>query len=71
MDLVLSSMRQAVEQQLQLIALGQADFHEVKQHAIDIFHLKFRYFVDRIFDMDELFEVCFSSLADSGRPMSR
>ncbi|KAK3783011.1 hypothetical protein RRG08_015351 [Elysia crispata] len=70
-DLVLSSMRQAVEQQLQLIALGQADFHEVKQHAIDIFHLKFRYFVDRIFDMDELFEVCFSSLADSGRPMSR
>ncbi|GFN93894.1 DNA topoisomerase [Plakobranchus ocellatus] len=70
-DLVLPSMRQAVEQQLQLISLGQADFHEVKQHAIDIFHRKFRYFVDCISAMDELFEVHFSSLADSGRPLSR
>ena len=70
-DLVLSTMRSAVEQQLTLIALGQADFHAVKQHAIDIFHRKFRYFVDSISAMDELFEVSFSSLADSGRPLSR
>ena len=70
-DLVLSSMRSAVEQQLALIALGQANFHEVKQHSLDIFHLKFRYFVQHILAMDELFEVTFSSLAESGRPLSR
>ena len=64
-------MRSAVEQQLNLIAVGQANFHEVKQHALDIFHLKFRYFVQHIPAMDELFEVTFSSLADTGRPMSR
>ncbi|XP_059150612.1 DNA topoisomerase 3-beta-1-like isoform X1 [Physella acuta] len=70
-DLVLPTMRSAVEQQLTLIAQGKADFMEVKQHAIDIFHRKFRYFVDCIAAMDELFEVTFSSLADSGRPLSR
>nr|KAG5699160.1 hypothetical protein BaRGS_014459 [Batillaria attramentaria] len=70
-DLVLSTMRSAVEQQLNLIAQGRADFHEVKQHTVDIFHLKFRYFVQHINAMDELFEVTFSSLADSGRPISR
>ena len=70
-DLVLSTMRSAVEQQLTLIAQGKANFHEVKQHALDIFHLKFRYFVSHIYAMDELFEVSFSSLADTGRPLSR
>ncbi|XP_041366537.1 DNA topoisomerase 3-beta-1-like [Gigantopelta aegis] len=70
-DLVLSTMRSAVEQQLNLIAAGKADFYAVKQHALDIFHLKFCYFVENIPGMDELFEVTFSSLADSGRPLSR
>ncbi|KAK7099050.1 hypothetical protein V1264_003246 [Littorina saxatilis] len=70
-DLVLPTMRSAVEQQLNMIAMGQANFYEVKQHAIDIFHLKFRYFVQNIPAMDELFEVTFSSLADAGRPISR
>lgn len=64
-------MRSAVEQQLNLIAQGRANFHEVKQHTLDIFHLKFRYFVQHINAMDELFEVTFSSLASSGRPISR
>ena len=64
-------MRSAVEQQLNLIAAGNADFYAVKQHALDIFHLKFCYFVENIQGMDELFEVTFSSLADSGRPLSR
>lgn len=70
-DLVLPTMRSAVEQQLQLIALGRADFQDVKQHTLDIFHSKFRYFVDCISAMDELFEVTFSSLANSGKPISR
>ncbi|XP_067654997.1 DNA topoisomerase 3-beta-1-like [Haliotis asinina] len=70
-DLVLPTMRSAVEQQLNLIAHGKADFYAVKQHGLDIFHRKFRYFVENINGMDELFEVTFSSLADSGRPLSR
>ncbi|XP_046559637.1 DNA topoisomerase 3-beta-1-like [Haliotis rubra] len=70
-DLVLPTMRSAVEQQLNLISHGKADFYAVKQHGLDIFHRKFRYFVENINGMDELFEVTFSSLADSGRPLSR
>ena len=70
-DLVLPTMRSSVEEQLMLIAQGKANFHDIKQHALDIFHLKFRYFVQHISAMDELFEVTFTSLADSGRPLSR
>ena len=70
-ELVLSSMRSSIEKQLNLIANGNADYHDVKHHAITIFRLKFKYFVENIIGMDELFEVTFSSLADSGKPLSR
>ncbi|KAK3593899.1 hypothetical protein CHS0354_011502 [Potamilus streckersoni] len=70
-DLVLSTMRSAVEQQLNLIAAGKADYAAVLQHGINIFHLKFKYFVQSISSMDELFEVSFSPLAASGKPLSR
>lgn len=64
-------MRSAVEQQLNLIALGKACFNVVLEHALEIFRLKFKYFVNSISGMDELFEVSFSPLASSGKPMSR
>ncbi|KAI8513789.1 DNA topoisomerase 3-beta-1, partial [Branchiostoma belcheri] len=70
-ELVLPHMRSAVETQLNLIAQGKANFHAVLQHALDIFRLKFHYFVDSISDMDQLFEVSFSPLAASGKPLSR
>jgi DNA topoisomerase-3 len=70
-ELVLSTMRSAVEKQLNLIAHGQADFEDVLRHAINIFRLKFKYFVENINGMDELFEVTFSSLSASGKPLSR
>jgi len=60
-----------VEQQLNLIAAGKADFDAVLQHGINIFHLKFKYFVLNIGGMDELFEVSFSPLSASGKAMSR
>ncbi|KAL5006758.1 hypothetical protein ScPMuIL_015564 [Solemya velum] len=70
-DLVLSTMRSAVEKQLNLIAHGKADFNAVLDHGINIFHSKYKYFVENIQGMDELFEVTFSSLAASGKPLSR
>ena len=70
-DLVKPTMRAAVEQQLNLIAHGQANFAEVLNHAIGIFQSKFKYFVETITAMDELFEVSFSPLASTGKPLSR
>ena len=70
-ELVLPTMRSAVEKQLNLIAAGTADFRAVTKHAIEIFRAKFQYFVSNITNMDTLFEVSFSSLADSGKAHSR
>ncbi|CAH1786482.1 unnamed protein product [Owenia fusiformis] len=70
-ELVLPSMRSAIETQLNLIASGKADFHAVTNHVKMIFSQKFKYFVSNIVGMDELFEVTFSSLASSGKPLSR
>ena len=70
-DLVKPTMRSAVEKQLDLIAHGKANFESVLTHTLDVFRLKFLYFVKNITGMDQLFEVSFSTLADSGRPFSR
>jgi len=60
-----------VEKQLDLIAHGKANYESVLNHTLEVFKLKFLYFVKSISGMDQLFEVSFSSLADSGRPFSR
>jgi len=70
-DLVKPTMRAAIEEQLNLIAHGKADFNAVLEHTINTFTAKFKYFVEHIQAMDELFEVSFSPLASSGRPISR
>ena len=70
-DLVRPTMRSAVEKQLDLIAHGKADFQSVLRHTLEVFKMKFLYFVKNVEGMDQLFEVSFSSLADSGRPFSR
>eukprot|EP01135_Chromosphaera_perkinsii_P011275 Nk52_evm56s2367 gene=Nk52_evmTU56s2367 len=70
-DLALPTMRAAVEQQLNLIAAGKADYNSVLQHALGIFRSKFEYFTTHIPDMDELFEVSFSPLAATGKPLSK
>ncbi|KAA0203504.1 hypothetical protein HAZT_HAZT001792 [Hyalella azteca] len=70
-DLVLPTMRSAVEEQLNLIAAGKADFDSVLRHTLHIFAAKFQYFVSNIGGMDNLFEVSFSPLSESGKPFSR
>ena len=70
-DLVKPTMRSAVEKQLDLIAHGKATMDSVLKHTLEVFKLKFLYFVKNITGMDQLFEVSFSTLADSGRPFSR
>lgn len=70
-ELVLPTMRSAVEKQLTLIAQGKADFDSVLRHTVEIFKLKFLYFVKNIEGMDQLFEVSFSPLAASGKAQSR
>nr|CAD7456232.1 unnamed protein product [Timema tahoe] len=70
-ELVLPTMRTAVEEQLNLIAHGQANFSAVLLHTVEIFKNKFQYFVKNIEGMDQLFEVTFSPLAASGKAHSR
>ena len=70
-ELVLPTMRATVEKQLDLIALGKADFHDVLHRAIVAFEEKFKFFEARISSMDELFEVSFSPLSATGKPMSK
>jgi DNA topoisomerase-3 len=70
-ELVLPTMRATVEQQLNLIATGQANFHEVLDHTVSAFEEKFAFFASKIERMDELFEVSFSPLSQTGKPMSR
>ena len=64
-------MRAAVETQLSLISQGRARFESVLTHAVSIFQLKFKYFVENITAMDELFEASFSPLAESGKPLTK
>ncbi|XP_061784948.1 DNA topoisomerase 3-beta-1 isoform X2 [Nerophis lumbriciformis] len=70
-ELVLPTIRSAVEKQLNLIALGKANFQQVLQHTLDIFKRKFHFFVDCVSGMDQLMEVSFSPIAAAGKPLSR
>lgn len=64
-------MRSDVEKALNLIAAGSADFNAVLKHAVEIFRMKFSFFVQNICVMDSLFESSFASIADSGKAFSR
>lgn len=54
-ELVLPTIRSAVEKQLNLIAQGKADYRQVLGHTLDIFKRKFHYFVDSIAGKAHLF----------------
>lgn len=70
-DLVLPTRRAEIENQLNRIIEGKLDYKAVLMDTIREFNSKFDFFVANIAAMDELFEVCFTSLAETGKPMSR
>lgn len=70
-DLCLPDIRGFIEQQITLVAKGEADHSCVVQHVLEQFKRKFIYFVKQIDNMDALFEAQFSPLADSGRAFSK
>jgi DNA topoisomerase-3 len=70
-DLCKPKMRSQVEEQLSLIALGKANYQDVLKHTLDIFELKFHFFVQNVQLMDALFEDSFSTLTSMGKPFSR
>jgi DNA topoisomerase-3 len=65
------TIRAALEAQLNLISQGRARFESVLSHAVEIFQRKFKYYVENIGGMDELFEASFSPLAESGKPLTK
>ena len=51
--------------------LIQAAYEQVLEPTLDIFRRKFEYFRTNIDAMDELFEASFSSVAETGRVLSK
>ncbi|KAL5542809.1 hypothetical protein UlMin_010519 [Ulmus minor] len=70
-DLCLPDIRSFIEQQITLVAKGQADHIRVVQHVLLQFRQKFTYFVKKIENMDALFEAQFSPLAATGKVLSK
>lgn len=70
-QLVEPTMRSTIEDQLNLIAKGEANYDRVLRQTIEAFRQKYLYFVKSIEAMDSLFEVSFTTLAASGKALSR
>jgi DNA topoisomerase-3 len=70
-ELVTPKVRSDIESQCNLIAQGRAKFQDVIDHSLNMFRKKFEYFLANISKMDALFESSFTSLAQTGKPMSR
>jgi len=65
-EIVLPTVRATIESYIDLIAQGKADYETVVSHSLNIFVEKFKYFVQKISAMDELFEASFSTLDKMG-----
>ncbi|KAK3283683.1 hypothetical protein CYMTET_8628 [Cymbomonas tetramitiformis] len=70
-DLCLPLVRSHVERQIGLIAQGEANYEEVVRHTIAQLRQKFFFFQEQVHKMDELFEATFTSLAETGKPLSK
>jgi DNA topoisomerase-3 len=65
-DQVLPTVRRSIEQLIGLIARGEASFEVVVPHALALFKAKYKYFVEHIDRMDELFAATFQVRPDRG-----
>ena len=70
-ELVTPRIRGEIESQCTLIAQGKAKIDEVVEHALNMFKAKFQFILANIDLMDALFESSFTSLATTGKPLSR
>ena len=70
-DLVKPSMRSEIEKQFDLIASGRANFDMILAHAVSAFQSKYKYFVENTDYMDQLFELSFTKLSDTGKALSK
>lgn len=70
-ELVLPNSRANVEKILNQISKGERDYRSVLKEIIAMYKAKFKFFIDNIHLMDELFSVSFTKLAESGKPFSR
>jgi len=62
-EIVLPSVRAAIEKYIDLIAKGEVTYDVVVSHCLGVFFEKFKYFVSKISLMDELFEASFSPIS--------
>ena len=70
-ELCKPQVRAYVENQIDLVAKGNADKQAVVDHCLLQFKQKFAFFVGHIERMDALFEASFSPLASSGKVLSK
>lgn len=70
-ELVEPTTRSKMEEQLNLIARGEANFEKVLGDVLKLFKKKYQFFTKNIEDMDSLFEVSFTPLSETGKAMSR
>lgn len=70
-ELCQPTTRAQIERELGLIAKGQAEYRDIVSNATRMFLQKYDYFVENLCKMDELFEVCFTALSDTGKPFTR
>ncbi|KAJ3344120.1 DNA topoisomerase 3-beta-1 [Gonapodya sp. JEL0774] len=70
-ELSLPTLRSAMEKRISLIASGSTPAEIVLREELNVFKKKFSFFAENISRMDDLFEATFSSLASSGRPLSK
>ncbi|KAF7637397.1 DNA topoisomerase [Meloidogyne graminicola] len=70
-DLIEPTMRADVEKQLNLIAIGNADYETMKKQTLNMFKKKYENFVENINLVDSFFKDSFKTLVESGKPFSR
>lgn len=70
-ELVLPTVRSRVEEYVTQIAEGKVSISIVLQYALNLFFSKFRFFKDHIDAYDSLMGASFSSIASSGKPLTR